>query len=277
MYYTRRKKKYFFDTHNPNRFTASDLLERFDIANQKEREEYKQELINEQITLLTDTWLKIVRDPIFIESNDIYAQSFIDGDIEIVFEIDEENFNTYLEENKHWIISKIESSDFSSEKLSSYIYELILSIKEKKGKIKLSLRDFRIDDIGKDIFLLWIILLAIEGKISILEYWEYLEVDIIEQDTLENIIENPEEELKELYSTLYSMIQDKQYKEITLKKDRDWVGDTIEARKHIERNGNKFIDLQKQHPYADIQAKVHKWNIQKYSVLEKIRLDKKKK
>ena len=278
-YYDEKKKKLYFDSSNPNKYSFIDLLEQsnFYIANTEQKAEYKKELIDEQINVVSNLGFQFIELPYFEESKDIYAQSFIDGYIQTTIKIDTKSFWEYLERSKKEIITFIEWTDFSSKKLTEYIYQLLVSIKEKKGKIKIYFDKLETKEIEKDIFLQWILLLAIYKRLSIIHYEEYLEVEIIEVGKIENNdIEDPESEIKELYSTLYSMINNNQYREIILKKDNDWIADTIEAKKHLQRDGNTFVDLQKQHPFADIQAKVHKWRIQKYSVLEKIRLDKTK-
>jgi hypothetical protein len=70
------------------------------------------------------------------------------------------------------------------------------------------------------------------------------------------------------------IVSNTDYIKVTLLKWKDWNIDFIERERHINREWNKFIDLEKQFPFAVISSKNHKWKSQKYIVNEKIKLKK---
>lgn len=100
--------------------------------------------------------------------------------------------------------------------------------------------------------------------------WEtYISYNIVILPNLKEILD----EVEEQRSILLDRIFDEKYNEITIKK-KQWKLNFIESSIDIEWDDNKFVELKKQYPFSKIEAQVHKGNINKYKVTEKVKLKK---
>lgn len=105
--------------------------------------------------------------------------------------------------------------------------------------------------------------------------WKVTQLDD-KKDMYDIYYENKEWKIINLddYDKIKDIISNSDYKKITLLKWQDWNIDFIEWERHINREWNKFVDLENQFPFADITSKNHNWKSQKYIVNEKIKLKK---
>lgn len=98
--------------------------------------------------------------------------------------------------------------------------------------------------------------------------------DIIKKYLNEYWIEKKKISKNIIPKEVLDIVSNTDYIKVTLLKWKDWNIDFIEWERHINREWNKFIDLVKQFPFADITSKNHNWKSQKYIVNEKIKLKK---
>ena len=76
------------------------------------------------------------------------------------------------------------------------------------------------------------------------------------------------------YEKIKDIISNTEYKKVTLLKWKDWNIDFIEWERHIDSSKTKFVELQNDFPYSDINSSIHNWKTSKYIVNEKIKLKK---
>ena len=81
------------------------------------------------------------------------------------------------------------------------------------------------------------------------------------------------DEIEEKRELIMDKIFDEKYKEIKLKKKKDWELHLLEAKMEFIWDENKFVELRKKFPNSEIKTQNYKWKTQKYEVIEKTKLD----
>lgn len=104
---------------------------------------------------------------------------------------------------------------------------------------------------------------------DIFDFYENKEWKLFKKEDVLNLEKISE---KEDLSKIEKILQDKNYRKIVLYRWKDWDFEFAEAENSIFWDEMKFVDIKKKFPFADIFAKIHNWDITKYTVNEKIKL-----
>lgn len=79
----------------------------------------------------------------------------------------------------------------------------------------------------------------------------------------------------EEYDKIKDAISNIDYKKVTLIKGKDGQIERIDGERHIlSDESTKFVQIKNSYPHSDINTSVYDGNINKYTVTEKIRLNK---
>lgn len=76
------------------------------------------------------------------------------------------------------------------------------------------------------------------------------------------------------YDKIKDAISNTDYKKVTLIRWKDGQIESIDGERHITDSNAKFVDIKNAFPFSDIFASVHNKNVNKYTVTEKIKLNK---
>ena len=226
------------------------------------------------------------------QDNNLNIEEFFEKDIFLNI-LDLESLDIYLKRNEEWGIEQFlkiiedEYYDFLDTIVNSYYYFWEFRIHKDiiynkiENLYNLNWEKFEIIDKyfqGKDkvFFIKAIISFYYLWFIDILDF--YMEKDniwniyyvfwITIKGKLKEIIEN----ISEIKISILNKVFDQEYKQITIKK-KNWKLNMLEWDLEFDWTDIKFIDLKNKYPHSKIEADNYNWNISKYKVKEKIKLD----